>query len=717
MKQLLILFLLQLSLLYTKSQNSQDACVQVNASINELNHSITLNWFTNVYANQYIIKKKSINSSSWGNPIATVSGNSFVDTNIVVGETYEYQIAISGNISAYGYLIAGIKIPLIENRGGLILLIDSTLNESLYNEIKTLVSDLEGDGYHVFHHQVSRNAAVTTIKDTILQDYNAFPNLINSVLLLGHIPVPYSGNINPDGHPDHKGAWPCDAFYGDINGTWTDNAINTTTAGDIRNQNIPGDGKFDQSYFPSEIELQVGRIDFVDMPGFLATEVELMRSYLVKNHEFKLKLYSPQKRALIEDNFGYFSGEAFAASGWRNFSSLVGNENVTSGDFLSDLSANNYLWAYGCGPGYYTGASGIGSSEQLAGSELNATFTMLFGSYFGDWDNSNNFMRAILAQGKVLTCSWAGRPHWAFHHMTLGNSIGNSTLITQNNINTYNAGYGAQMVHMSLLGDPTLRNDVVAPATNLVTSMYQDNFNINWTPSTDSVLGYNIYRKKNNDFEFLKLNTDLIQETNFNDLCISDTGHFIYMVKAIKLENTPSGTYYNNSIGITDTIFKSNSFIASAIATFEINGDSVNFTNESENSTNYLWQFNDQPENLDFSPSFGFTDLFFSARLIASNSCNADTAYFSGELPVLVEKLENTIYSIFPNPADNEVSIYLKNINYNNLEVIDQNGKLIFKKMLNTDLNKIDIYYLCQGVYTIILSNNVTKIFSKLVVQ
>ena len=43
----------------------------------------------------------------------------------------------------------------------------------------------------------------------------------------GHVPVPYSGDIVPDGHmPDHVGAWPCDGFYGDMDGTWTDNAVN-----------------------------------------------------------------------------------------------------------------------------------------------------------------------------------------------------------------------------------------------------------------------------------------------------------------------------------------------------------------------------------------------------------------------------------------------------------------------------------------------------------
>mgnify|MGYP000013517969 CR=1 FL=1 len=30
--------------------------------------------------------------------------------------------------------------------------------------------------------------------------------------------MPYSGNIYPDGHTDHRGAWPADTYYGDIDG-------------------------------------------------------------------------------------------------------------------------------------------------------------------------------------------------------------------------------------------------------------------------------------------------------------------------------------------------------------------------------------------------------------------------------------------------------------------------------------------------------------------
>src|SRR5207253_1848922 len=110
-----------------------------------------------------------------------------------------------------------------------------------------------------------------------------------------HVPVPYSGKINPDGHSDHVGAWPADVYYGDIDGNWTDTTVDFTqstrppsdAADNLRLTNRPGDGKFDQDQIPSAVELEVGRVDLANMPGddywgvdaVIPSETELLRRY------------------------------------------------------------------------------------------------------------------------------------------------------------------------------------------------------------------------------------------------------------------------------------------------------------------------------------------------------------------------------------------------------------------------------------------------------
>jgi hypothetical protein len=73
----------------------------------------------------------------------------------------------------------------------------------------------------------------------------------------------------------------------------------------------------------------------------------------------------------------------------------------------------------------------VGSTSDFANGPVKSVFNMLFGSYFGDWENQNNFLRAsIAAEGYTLTNCWAGRPNWHFHHMALGETIGYGTRLT-----------------------------------------------------------------------------------------------------------------------------------------------------------------------------------------------------------------------------------------------------------------------------------------------
>src|SRR5690606_8548085 len=139
----------------------------------------------------------------------------------------------------------------------------------------------------------------------------------------------------------------------------------------------------------SDIELQVGRVDFYDMPAFSKTEEAMMKSYLNKAHQYKTGALAVVKRALVDDNFKTYT-EGFGNNGWR-LAPLVGIDNVKEKDFISTLNTEFHQWAYACGSGTYTGCGGVGTTANIAAAEMNAIFTPMFGSYFGDWNYKNNF--------------------------------------------------------------------------------------------------------------------------------------------------------------------------------------------------------------------------------------------------------------------------------------------------------------------------------------
>jgi hypothetical protein len=342
------------------------------------------------------------------------------------------------------------------------------------------------------------------------------------------------------------------------------------------NDDWPTDEANSPAYLPSAVKLMVGRVDLANMPGNGApvswpNETELLRRYLNKDHNWRHKLIKVNRLALMGNLRGDENGEATATSGYRNFAPLVGLGNTIEANveynalpnerWISYLARTNYLWAFGCGAGAPTAVSGLGTNDgtfynvwstDIVGQDAKAVFVMLFGSWFGNWDDTDDILRAVLATPTMgLTACMAGRPHWFFHHMGLGLPIGYSTRLSMNNTNLYqnqSNGY-TRAVYVGLMGDPTLRLDPVAPPTNFVAVSGTNAVSLQWNASPDTVAGYHVYRSVLPIGPFDRLTTALITTTNFADYAIAAPG-YTYMVRAVKLQTNPSGSYFNPSEGL-----------------------------------------------------------------------------------------------------------------------------------------------------------------------
>ncbi len=719
-----------------QTPSPKDCSVELWANVQVSPPQITINWVPNVGTSNYSIDRKPKNSSTWTSLSATNPSTTtqYVDNTVSVGVHYEYRVtrtAQTGTLTypGYGYINSGIQIPVVENRGKLILLVDVTHSVTLAPEIKRLQDDLEGDGWEVLTSYISPTLAVTAVKSQIVSTYNSDPANVKAVFLLGHIPVAYSGNLGPDGHPDHQGAWPTDVYYGEMNGSWTDVSVTSTTASPARTQNIPGDGKFDQSFIPTAVELQVGRVDLKGMTSFTASETQLLKNYLDKDHDYRKKIYAPIKRAVLEDNFGYFTpGETFASSGFKNFGPLVSPTNVAVSDYTATLSGNSYQWSYGCGGGDFYSAQNIASTSYLATSNLQTTFTMLFGSYFGDWDVNNNFLRAVLCQGKTLTNAWAGRPNWMFHHMAMGENIGYSTMLTQNNTTVYfpspyPSNYGLfNVITINLMGDPTLRNDIVAPVSNVVATKSGNNCNISWSASTETAIaGYNIYMKNATNTSYTKINPTLISGTTYTDNCLIYPGIYKYMVRTVKLETTPSGTYYNMSEGIADTANNTSNFVSIASFTNSVAGPTVNVTNTSTNATTYSWNFGNTQTSSSANPgpiTYTATGQY-TITLVASNACHSSTS--TAVVNILITGLDEKNFDnsvlVWPNPSNGKIKIDNATNELMEVSIYSLEGKLIYSKNNVSKNEELNISKLSKGLYEIKIKAGEKTMNRKLVID
>ncbi|HFC00869.1 MAG TPA: discoidin domain-containing protein, partial [Phaeodactylibacter sp.] len=657
---IILIFLLGKNAFAQPQPSPQERSVQLSATTQTNPPQINLQWKPDFGATKYVVYRKALNDTNWGNPIATLAGSatSYVDNNVQVGVGYEYaffkedfayrrdticvpsgtpltftindvngigvccsfgdgfyeikncnNIVASGaqfgysetkNFTAcndgsgcseiyitvkpsmidnstswtlqnnqtgqiiasaggagqfirprpeYGFIYAGIELPPVEDHGRILLVVENDLVTPLATEIDELKMDFIKDGWRVSTINVDRNDAISSVLNAIKNVYNSQADL-NAVLLLGHVPIAFSGSIFPDTHTENEGAYPADVYYGEMDGVWTDNTVNVTSAFLSIYHNVPGDGKFDQDT-PSSgvVELQVGRVDFFDMPAFGQTEVQLVQQYLNKNHQFKTRQINPTRRALIDDNIGQTIA-APAASGYRNFATMFGANNIFESDYFGTMGSQSYLWSYGAGSGDVSTAAGVGTTNDFANSNLQNVFTMLFGSQFGNWAFGNNLLRAPLASGQTLTSCYSGNPPWVLHHMSMGYPIGYSLLQTQNNTNDLYLPYGPALVSTALMGDPTLRMHMVEAPTNLQITNNNNTINLNWNPpSNETLVGYNIYRAASVNGVFQKINNNTITSTSFVDNSPL-TGDNFYLVKTLKLETSGSGTYYNLSLGL-----------------------------------------------------------------------------------------------------------------------------------------------------------------------
>src|SRR3954452_6944704 len=107
-----------------RAQTTSDFSVQASASVRENPARITLRWPQDSCAapQSYTVFRKAPGANAWGKGVTlTGSAIEYTDRNVSPGVPYEYQIVRNApQFTGYGYVSAGIKVPLIEKRGRLL---------------------------------------------------------------------------------------------------------------------------------------------------------------------------------------------------------------------------------------------------------------------------------------------------------------------------------------------------------------------------------------------------------------------------------------------------------------------------------------------------------------------------------------------------------------------------------------------------------------------
>ncbi len=541
-------------------QVARDRVVAIEVSQTDNPPLIHLDWsvLTTATADSYTIFRKLPEEWNW-TELKTVTGlvYSYTDSSVQKGQAYDYFVQYKqGSTFLYGFVCTGIELPPVHYRGEVFVAVDSALNQSIPEELSDYYAQLVGDGWSVHIEITGSQETHQGLRDKVRSWYNQNPGRHRTLLLFGDIPIPYSGNLNPDAHPDHKGAWPADVYYGVYDADWTD--FNTHEAASrTENKNYPNDGKWDQTVLPAENKLHIGRVYLDNLSTFGLGRDSLYKRYLTKDKQYRNNNWRIPRKALVDDALNALGGEYPGRNGFQNGYALMGLDSTffSNDTFINRLRNEQWLFSHASSTGGYTSNKQLNSA--MFKTATYSVFQTSFGSYHGDWDYPNNLLRAEIAgPGYGLTSVWAGRPQWHFLHMSMGYPIGFSAWATQNNFidnqhETFDPGYGAGWVHVTLMGDPTLRLHVFDPPSGLNAQVNSggDQVTLSWLGNGDpQTTGYYVYRS---DSLFGIWN--LVNETPVTGTTLVDEhplpGNNMYRVRAVRMEQSATGTYANLSQG------------------------------------------------------------------------------------------------------------------------------------------------------------------------
>lgn len=701
-----------------------DKAVLASATVDPLAPSVTLQWETPTTATiAFVIHRKTVGTINWGSTIASLppSATSYTDTTVAAGAVYEYRIQKTGGTVAFGYLTVGVEHYAEPNTGIMLLLADSNYLVPLAAKINRWKDDVRREGWGVIQINVGRNMSPAAVKLLIQNAKSQYPAL-STIFVLGHVPVPYSGNLYPDGHPDHEGAWPADVYYAELDGMWTDNTVNNTVATRSENHNIPGDGKFDQSGIPtSKLELEIGRVDLFNMPAFSLSDTVLVANYLDKNHIYRSGQSSIRYRAVVDDNFTSYA-EGFAMSARTGFCALFGPDSTVDADYRTEMSSGNYQWSFGCGGGWYSGAGGIGSTSDFVGDSLRNVFTLLFGSYFGDWDSQNNYLRAPLAsRGSTLANFWSGRPYLFIHPMAMGKHLGFCMKNGINNSLNYASSYGSVSTHIALMGDPSLTNYPEAGPQNFASVADSCGYLVASWPVNNTWEGYFVYASSSADSIFRRVIPTLVTSASVSVPMTGYTGKTYILVRPVKKIVNGSGIFFLEGRGMLDSIQLAPPLEVAQVVIQDDNGScsgecAVMITGGSGNYS-YQWSVSgpDAPVLEDLCAgnySVTVTD--------DSTGCSIVVPFVIGSNVSVNEVLSEHVANIFPVPAHSEVTLQIEPQNTDlELALLDISGRITWTGMLprGTAQYMMDFSGLARGSYILSIQQGTEKIFKRIVLD
>jgi len=294
------------------------------------------------------------------------------------------------------------------------------------------------------------------------------------------------------------------------------------------------------------------------------TEVDLLRDYLKKNRRYRYKQLTFPARVVVASFFRGSHDFDVYRNALANGAAWFGVEPGWVVDGSPFPYHTKYvipaLWGFHGGGGWLDTSHAARRTQQTehfahAASEPALGFVFMKGSYFPDWNLSrggkcDNIFRATLAppDSGLAAVAIAATGYWSMERLAMGARMGEAVLSSVNNTNLWPEG-GRRSY--ALMGDPTLRLDVVSPPRDLEwRKSGLRGVGLRWNPAEETGVSYFVDRSMNGrEGPFERLNQDPLQGVDYVDEA-APAGRKLYRVRAARLTVSGSGSYTNLSQGM-----------------------------------------------------------------------------------------------------------------------------------------------------------------------
>lgn len=206
--------------------------------------------------------------------------------------------------------------------------------ESLLLQYEADISDM---GFNTLVLQYNSGGA-EDVRATLAGLYSENESLSGAVLV-GNIPYIIYEMIQNWGSGDEYEDFPCDIFYMDLNGTWSD----TLSNGSVQ----PENGKYDTRGGNLDLEIWVSRL-YVENLTALGSETDILNAYFDKNHRYRIGLLNTQPEALVynDDDWDYMASQDKSHLSMiydpLKITEVSDTEQTTAADFIGTHLAQPY---------------------------------------------------------------------------------------------------------------------------------------------------------------------------------------------------------------------------------------------------------------------------------------------------------------------------------------------------------------------------------------